>query len=141
MKKKIITWLIGLFIIGTPILFIYLSFSNSIDCSQLVIDTYEIHSGINIPKVEFVNCYYDECSRTRISVYELNAQIDLSKFELFERPSQAEYLQGVLLLAEAERPNGSYLYVASGEKWDTKWTYVVDKEAQRLWAELKYDDH
>ncbi len=140
MKKKKIIWTIALLILGTPIFLTYLTFSNSTDCSQLVIDTYELHSGINIPEVEFVNCYYDENSNTRISVYELNSYIDLSKFELSKITSQTMFLYGMSLLDETERPNKRQMYLASGKKWGNKWTYVVDNDSRRFWAELKYDD-
>lgn len=138
MKKKSIIWAIALLMLATPIVFIYLTFSNSVDCSQLVIDTYELHSGINIPKVEFVNCYYDERSNTRISVYELKSDIELRNFQFSHFTSQT--LHGMPLLDETERPDKADLYLASGKKWGNKWTYVVDNDANRLWAELKYDD-
>lgn len=76
-KGKIIISILVL-IITLPILFIYLSFTNSVDCSQLVIDTYEVHSNINIPEVAFINCYYDEQLNTRISVYELKGEMDFT---------------------------------------------------------------
>lgn len=138
MKKKKIIWTITLLVLGIPILLIYLTFSNSTDCSQLVIDTYELHSGINIPEVDFVNCYYDENSNTRISVYDLNSNIDLSKFEFSSFTSLTEFLQGMDLLADLERPKRTDLYLASGEKWGTRWTYVVDQKSRRLWAQLSY---
>lgn len=125
--------------IGIPVCLIYLTFSNSKDCSQLVIDSYEIHSGIDIPAVEFVNCYYDEKSQTRISVYDLKAEINTSAFEeLKSLAAQADILQGQVLLEEHEQPTASTLYVASGESGDTKWTYLLDADTQRLWAELVY---
>ncbi|MCG8307339.1 MAG: hypothetical protein MI975_08100 [Cytophagales bacterium] len=119
-------------------LFGLFKFSNSNDCSQLVIDTYELHSGINIPEVDFVNCYYDEKSNTRISIYDLNTSIDLNKFELLSSASPNDLLQGLDLLGELERPTGADIYLASGEKWGTKWTYAVDTAHRRLWAELNY---
>ena len=137
MKKKIM-WFVVLLILATPIILVYLTFSNSTDCSQLVIDTYEIHSGIDIPEVSFVNCYYDEKSDTRISVYDLNSSINLNKFELSNTSSESGLLQGFDLLGESERPSETDVYVASGEKWGTKWTYVVKAKSRRLWAELKY---
>ena len=139
-KKNIIFWTSTAIVLGTPVFLIYLTFSNSTDCSQLVIDTYELHSGINIPEVEFINCYYDENSNTRISVYKLNSDIDLSKFELSEFTSQTKYLNGISLLDETERPNKTQIHLASGEKWGNQWTYVVDNDSRRLWAELKYDN-
>lgn len=140
MKKKNIIWTTALLIIGIPISLIYLTFSNSTDCSQLVIDTYEIHSGINIPKVKFLNCYYDENSKTRISIYELDSEMDLSKFELSQLTSETEFLHGMSLLDETERPSRKSMYIASGDKWGTKWTYLVDNDVRRLWTELKYDN-
>jgi hypothetical protein len=137
MKKKNIIWLIATLLLGTPIFLVYLTFSNSTDCSQLVIDTYELHSGINIPEVKFVNSYYDEHANTRISIYELNAQMDLSNFKRTKFTSG--FLHGISLLDESELPNERHLYLASGEKWGTKWTYLVDSDSRRLWAELKYD--
>ncbi len=139
MKRKNIIRAGALLFIATPIIFIYLTFSNSTDCSQLVIDTYELHSGINIPEVDFVNCYYDELSNTRISAYKLNSSIDLSSFEPIVLSSQSNILNGMDLLEKTERPNTAQLYKASGEKWGTKWTYIVDQEAQKLWAELIYE--
>ena len=138
MKKKNIIWTIALLVLAAPIFLIYLTFSNSTDCSQLVIDTYEIHSGINIPEVTLVNCHYDENSKTRIAVYELDSYIDLSKFEFSQFTSETELLHGLSLLDETERPSRKLMYLASGEKWGTKWTYLVDNDARRLWAELKY---
>ncbi len=140
MKKKIIIWTITALVLATPILLIYLTFSNSTDCSQLVIDTYELHSGINIPEVEFVNCYYDESSNTRISIYDLNSNIDLSKFELSEFKPESSLLNGMALLDKSERPNNPKMYLASGEKWGNKWAYLVDNNSRRLWAELSYDN-
>ncbi len=136
MKRKKLIWSIAILVLATPIFFIYLTISSSMGCNQFVIDTYEFYSGINIPEVESVNCYYDEDSKTQISVYELDAYIDLSKFEI----SKSSYVQGMSLIDETERPSGNKVYLASGEKWGTKWTYIVDNDARKLWAELKYAD-
>lgn len=139
MKKKTKGVLIGLFIvIGAPLTFFYLSFTNSVDCSQLVIDTYEVHSNINIPSVSFVNCYYDKASETRISVYDLNASISMRKFKKIDLSTNEDFLAGRSLLLNHELPGSSDLYIATGEKSGIKWTYVLDKKTQRLWAELKY---
>ncbi|MGB3589969.1 MAG: hypothetical protein WBA23_25705 [Tunicatimonas sp.] len=137
MKKKIM-WFIALLVLSTPVIFIYLTLANSTDCSQRVIDTYEIHSGIDIPEVDFVSCYYDEGLETRISVYQLNSFVDLNKFELSGTSSVAGLLQGYNLLGESERPDGTDVYVASGETWGTEWTYVADAKSKRLWTELTY---
>lgn len=137
MKKGNIILSIIFSLIIIPIIFIYLSFANSIDCSQLVIDTYELHSKINIPEVEFVNCHYDENLNTRISIYDLKKDIDLKHFKKVNTSFQ-DYLLDQQLLTDLELPKGSEIYLASGERWGTKWTYAVDRESNRLWAELRY---
>ena len=131
------TVLITILLVAIPIILIYLTFSNSTDCDQLVIDTYELHSRINIPKVEHVNCYFDEELNTRISVYDLKGFVDLKDFELVNS-SATTFLQGINLLAEQERPQQANIYVASGERWGTKWTYAIDRKSNRLWAEIIY---
>lgn len=138
MQKTRTNWRFIAIFLSAPVLFIYMTFANSIDCDQLVIDTYEIHSGINIPKVDFVNCYYDEQGQTRISVYDLKGEIILSKFVKSNDSSTITNLKGIGLLTESERPKGNNFYLASGEKWGRKWTYIFDPQSQRLWAELNY---
>ena len=130
-------WSFVCVLVITPVILIYLTFSNSVDCSQMVIDTYELHSRIDIPKVHYVNCYYDEQSQTRISVYDLQGAIDMNGFEKIEASSEA-LLKGMRLLSSEERPGKNELYLASGERWGTKWTYALDRETNRLWAELNY---
>ena len=139
MKKRTkMIWLTVILVIGTPITFIYLSITNSVDCSQMVIDTYEIHSNIDIPSVSFINCYYDEGSDTRISVYDLNSAISMRKFKRLDLSKNSDFLAGSFLLSKQELPKSTDLYIATGEKRGTKWTYLLDKNTQRLWAELKY---
>ena len=132
---------IGIAIVLTfPFVFIYFSFANSKDCSQLVIDTYEIHSGINIPKVDFINCHYDEDQNVRISVYTLRneSEISLSSFTTTDLVPGINALSGSSLLEFAERPVSQNLHIASGEKWGRTWTYIYEAETRRLWAELAY---
>lgn len=138
MKKRIFIPVILLSLIGLPMLFIYMSITNSTDCSQLVIDTYELHSKIDIPRVEFVNCYYNQDLDTRISVYELCDKMDLKQFEKVESTSQ-DLLVGIILLGDEEKPKRSNVYRALGKRWGVKWTYVIDPVENRLWAELNYD--
>ncbi len=136
MNKKTVIW--ALFLLGIPFLLMYQTFAESKDCDQLVIDTYEIYSDIDIPDVDFVNCYYHKELDIRISVYDLHDLIDISSFELLTNAAPVELLKGGHLLTDAERPSGANLYLASGEKWGRKWTYVVDATSRRLWAEVVY---
>ena len=137
MMKKIFIATMFISLLAFPIIFVYLSFASSIDCDQLVIDTYELHSKIDIPKVEFVNCYYDEELNTRISIYDIKDELDLNKFKK-ATTTYKDFLLGEKLLNDEELPKGSNLYVASGKRWGTMWTYAVDLESNRLWTELNY---
>jgi hypothetical protein len=114
---------------------------NSRDCSQLVIDTYELHSGIDIPEVKSINCYYDKARDVRISVYQLQTNVDQYINRQPFRPVQVKSdikLAGFELLKPNEQPgNGEWIY-AGGEKWGRTWLYVVEKETGRLWAEIQY---
>ena len=116
--------------------FVFLTIKNSQDCSQIVIDTFELHSKIDIPNVDHVNCYFDDESKTRISVYDLKGHINLDNFDYVY--SLEDELKGIALLTSDESPNNSSLYVASGSRFGRKWTYVVDQKENRLWAELVF---
>lgn len=119
--------------------FVVLSFVKSEDCSQLVIDTYEMHSDINIPHVSFVNCYYDEELNLRISVYDLEESLDLSRFAPISNQMLGALVHGLDLLNSAEIPSANrVLFYAAGQKWGRDWTFIYDQNTDRLWAELRY---
>jgi len=125
-------------VVLAPVLFIFFTFKNSVDCSQLVIDTYEIHSGINIPEVNSINCQYDAGQNLRISVYDLEQSMDLSKMKLLKGETISSFLNGTALLSEAERPGNGNYYWANGEKWGRNWVYLVNIDQNRLWVQIKY---
>ena len=117
---------------------VFMTIKNSKGCKQIVIDTYEIHSNIDIPSVSFVNCYYDESLGIRISVYDLHAPLNMFDFERMEQSPSTDILKGRFLLADNELPKEPVLYKATGEKWGRIWTYVLDTKSDRLWVELVY---
>ena len=41
---------------------------NADDCQSFVIHSYEVHSGIDIPNIEVINCYYHEYKGVRTSI-------------------------------------------------------------------------
>ena len=125
-------------VIAFPLVFIYLTISNSKDCDQIVIDTYEIYSRINIPKVDPINCYFDDEANCRISVYKLQTDLDLSPFELVDKKDGINSLCGKKMLEKNELPTADNLYLASGKRWGTKWIYLYEKQSDRLWSELIY---
>jgi hypothetical protein len=129
-----------LLVVLAPVVFLYLSFINSKDCSQLVIDTYEVHSHINIPAVDFVNCYYDDDLKLRISVYDLKADFDFTVMQPVSPSTAEQSLRGFALLNEVEQPSGKELYLATGERWGRPWTYLYDQDKERLYAELHYPE-
>ena len=119
--------------------FLVVSFVKSVDCSQMVIDTYEVHAGINIPNASFVNCYYSEDFNLRVSVYDLEEEMDLSQFSPTLDQPIGELIKGYSMLNSVEIPSTSNaLFYASGQKWGRDWTFLYDKKSDRLWAELRY---
>ena len=133
-------------VLGTIILvagglftFLGLSIVNSKGCSQIVIDTNEMHSGIDIPEVDFINCYFDERKKIRVSIYRLKLNefyVDafISKFKLVD---QTRY-SGITKLEIKEQPTANKLYERSGTKWGNEWKYVVEPETRLLWVEIIY---
>jgi hypothetical protein len=121
-----------------PFAFIFLTIANSKDCNQLVIDTYEIHSNIDIPKVLPINCYYDDNAKVRISVHELQKSINLGGFIIVDKDKGLNSLSGKFLLSEDDLPDSDKLRIATGENWGHTWTYVFEKETMKLLVELSY---
>jgi hypothetical protein len=141
MDRKIVTVLVIIvFVVGGLLSFLGLTFINSKGCSQIVIDTNELHSGIDIPDVDFINCYFDEQKKTRVSIYKLKLNefhlMDyLSKFKLIDQMT----FSGITQLELREQPATNKLYEISGTKWGNKWKYVVEPETGMLWVEIIYD--
>lgn len=130
-----------MFIVAAPVIFIRLLVVNSKDCTQLVIDTYEIHSGIDIPKAESINCYFDGKKNVRLSIYSMKGLVYLDRYiqkYKFE-PIVLKALSFPVALSENEKPKGEKLYAVSGTKWGNAWRYVLEKESNRLWVEIKYE--
>ncbi|MEX2602355.1 MAG: hypothetical protein WD355_11935 [Balneolaceae bacterium] len=139
--KKISFWsFLAVVLIVFPA-FIALTVVNSKDCSQLVIDTYEIHSNINITSItgDF-SCYYDEEHKMRINMYEVGqGHKSYTEHHKFEQVSLSiGLLEGYALLAPKERPQSPRLYRASGRLLGRNWTYLYESETGRLWTELVY---
>lgn len=58
MNRKVAIILVTIIlVVGGLFAFLGLTILNSRGCSQLVIDTNELHSGIDIPDADFINCY------------------------------------------------------------------------------------
>ena len=106
MNRKIIL-ILGTIILVAGGLFTFLGLTivNSKGCSQIVIDTNELHSGIDIPDVDFINCYFDEQKKIRVSIYKLKLNefyLDayISKFKLIDQLA----FSGIIQLEIKEHP-------------------------------------
>lgn len=141
MNRKVAI-ILGIIILVVGVLFTFLGLTivNSKGCSQIVIDTNEIHSGIDIPDVDFINCYFNEQKKTRVSIYKLKLNefylaAYTSKFKLVDQRT----FSGVTQLEITEQPTTNEVYEITGTKWGDKWKYVVEPKTGLLWVEIIYD--
>ncbi len=126
-----------IFVVPAFYLFVSYAAENSQDCSQFVIDSYEVHSGVDIPKVNAINCYYDMRNKVRLSVYLLDTQIDtyLQRHKFVRNPARLDQLINMYaLLDESELPVSAQLYTINGGTWK----YVVERETGKMWVEMAF---
>ena len=102
-------------------------------CDRFVIDSYEVHSGIDIPNVEVINCYYNEEKRVRTSIYFLKEPLKTDNFVTVDSFT----LAGNELLNLEEKPNKDLL-LTQGNRWNRKWTYLLEPKSNRLWVEIEF---
>ena len=69
----------------------------------------------------------------RTSIYFLKESLNTEQFS----QTNSFELVGEDLLKEDEKPNINLL-LAKGERWDRKWTYLLDAKSNRLWVELAF---
>ena len=106
---------------------------NADGCDSFVIDSYEVHSGIDIPNVEVINCYYDEEKGVRTSIYFLKEPLKTDNFVTVDYFT----LAGNELLNLEEKPNKDLL-LTQGKRWNRKWTYLLEPKSSRLWVEIEF---
>ena len=141
MNRKLATILVTIILVVAGLFtFLGLTIVNSKGCSQIVIDTNELHSGIDIPDVDFINCYFDEQKKIRVSIYKLKLnefylKTYTSKFKLIDQTT----FSGITQLEISEQPMSNKLYEIAGTQWGDKWKYVVEPETGILWVEIIYD--
>jgi hypothetical protein len=130
----------SILVVGGLFTFLGLTIVNSKGCSQIVIDTNELHSGIDIHDVDFINCYFDEQKKIRVSVFKLKLNefyVDafINKFKIIDQRT----FSGITQLEIKEQPTTNKLYEISGTKWGNEWKYVVEPETGILWVEIIYN--
>lgn len=146
MKK---TKLIVISIISTIILVLvllsFLTIKKSKSCDQFVIDTYELISGINIPKQTNSKCFYDEKDHIRVGIYTIRNSDDFINQYEFEKVNKdnAKHLwsQNLLIENNAIIPDStSDLFQRHGGDSGDKWQCIVDMNSGKMWFEVKWKE-
>lgn len=130
-------------IAGTAIL----SFRSAKDCDVFVIDTYEVASGVDIPKLVDYDCHYLEEEALRIGIYTIDTTITkldnyIPKFSFSPVSEDREFLlwtADYLQRNEVEQPIVSMdLYTTSGVNETNRWQCFLDKNTGKLWFEIQW---
>ncbi len=110
-------------------------------CDRFVIDSYEVHIGVDIPAVSSWNCHLDGEGR-RIAVYTLDTDLDHYIRKARLRPTMEplkQLLFAFSLLNLDEQEGSSQLYSTSGVSGTgMPWNMVLDKATGRLWVEIQF---
>jgi len=146
MKKSNLIILVTAFsvLIVIVILFVIITIRNSKDCDQFVIDTYELYTGIDIPKQTNAQCYYDPKEKIRVGLYSIPNIYDFIGNYQFEKFHYNEYKilwsTDFLLQNNVSVPDSSAdLYIKIGEKNNNSWQCIVDKNTRKMWFEINWD--
>ena len=112
--------------------FVVVGFSmlkNSKDCSQMVIDSYEWYSAIDIPPVQQINCDYNEQTKTRVTFFKLKEALNLKTFTPL---SQQDFVPFKKLFNDLTYTNN--LMIARGNKSENTWVLITNPEKESSWA-------
>lgn len=107
----------------------------STDCKSFVIDSFEVISGIDIPKCDYVNCYYSHESKLRVAIYDLKVPLKLDRFHKADSLEIDSLFTGTHFLQDIE-PLPKEVLLAHGKKRGKTWLYALDKNSNRLWVQL-----
>ena len=123
-KAKKLLILLG-FVVGLPLLFmagcktLTSTIYQSMDCDQFNIDHIELRTGIDVPKIKRKYCHLNDSTRTVEFEVLLNAE-ELDAYS-------AKYFNW-----------DSTLFVAKGQRSDTKWRALLDTSSRALIFNLYY---
>lgn len=127
--------------------FSMMTFRNSKDCSQLVIDTNEVASGINIPSLLEADCHFWEESQIRTGIYVIDTmRVDLENYIVNNQLSAVaqnavpvlwirDFLENEGVVRPQERDE---LYFSEGVNEGNRWQCILDKKTGRLWFEIQW---
>ena len=146
MKNNVINLLSAfLLIIILPGFLLIQTIRNSKSCGQFVIDSYEILSGIDIPKQSNSQCFYIEEERLRLGVYTLNSPREfIVNYQLKELDGNIKkplWSQNFLMQESVIFPeNTNALFHIGGVKKGNKWQCIVEQNSGRMWMEAKWKE-
>lgn len=139
MKISQISILVGLLLI---MVFIGFSITNSKGCGQLVIDSNEVITGLNVPPQLEANCYFDEKHHLRVGLYQLeNPKIYIREngFKSIEEEALSDLFWSYELLKsnQEEFPKDEpEWYAVQGVKRGNQWQCIVERTSGRMWMEV-----
>ena len=131
-------------------LFLTQSCSGWVSCEQLNIDSYEIITGVDIPKVQDANCFSNDL--TRITVFQIdflaqevkNHYRDLQDYAVAYRfqeisSNQFEPLDGFSLIEDWNFPlaDNQTLFIKKGSSKKYDWNLILVPETSELIVEVK----
>ncbi|MEL6671773.1 MAG: hypothetical protein AAFR61_06260 [Bacteroidota bacterium] len=127
------------------LLLILLAVLPSCENCEMTIDSYEVHTNIDIPKVTRAECYYEDENGVKITIFDLNERlVDIpawaSRYEFKRMDSTYQpHLEGLGMLAEADQhfPAYPHLLRRFGEDEEREWEYFMDKRDGKIWAEIR----
>jgi hypothetical protein len=113
------------------------------DCERFVIDSYEVASGINIPKQNGSECYYFEDLNTRISIFQIpNTTNFINRYqfksgdfkgeiELWSEVGNAKALLSSFSIQDS-------IHKFCGEHSNSQWQCFLNQKTGKLLFEIKW---
>ena len=139
--NQIVVLLVLIFLMA----FLGLSFKNSRSCKQLVIDSNEVITGLNMPPQLKANCYFDENRQLRVGLYQLEDPLVYLHDNGFKRikvldESELFWSYDLLKFNNEDLSNEEHIwYVSRGENRKNKWQCIVERTSGRMWMEVLWD--
>lgn len=116
------------------------------DNCDYTIDSYEVLTGIDIPKLVRINCEYDSERQIKMTVFELemeNFDMDeyLKKYDFHpvDANYQVDFLGTDLLITnDSIFPPNEQLYIRKGRNTKRKknYQYLIDIKTGKMWGEI-----
>jgi hypothetical protein len=142
MKISQVLILVGIFLITV---FFGFSFKESKGCGQLVIDSNEVITGLNVPPQLDANCYFDEKRQLRVGLYQLEnpkKYIRENGFMRMEEVALGDLFWSIELLKnnmeEFPESNPDW-YALQWVKRGHQWQCIIERTSGRMWMEVLWD--